>query len=160
MCCLFLLLWKWESWQEKLSHCGQTWPPIKLPCGGILWQQRGRKTAGTFCPACIVAKINKSSNSAQLLTRLDVSNNDRFTMATELSVSHTQIDTWLAVCMHMQERKVMRKTTCNKSLCTLETTQQKWMYLLARPCREVLMKMLPWAKINWGSSCLLSCKCF
>lgn len=66
----FLCSGKQETWQEKLLHCGQTWPPITLPCNGIVWQQRGQNTAETFCPECSAARINKSSNLPNLCSVL------------------------------------------------------------------------------------------
>lgn len=71
--CMFPPHWMWETQQEKLSHCGQTWPPITLPCGGIMWQRCGQKAAESFfffCPACKAAKVNNSSNPPHVLQLL------------------------------------------------------------------------------------------
>lgn len=46
------------STATEASHCGQTWPPITLPCGGIVWQQRGQKSTETFQQERKAAKIN------------------------------------------------------------------------------------------------------
>lgn len=36
--------WMWESQAEKRSHCGQPWPPITLPRGGIVWESNAAKS--------------------------------------------------------------------------------------------------------------------
>lgn len=69
--------------------------------------------------------------------------------------SRTKNNNSLTRTEHMHERNPKIWFTETKSL---QTNPEKSSYVPAQPCREVLTKILPWAKINLKGSSLVSSK--
>lgn len=126
---MFPSLWKWETWQKKLFNCGHTWPPITLPCGGIGWQQHGQETAETFFPACLAAKVNKSSNQLNLcLLVIWVATTDLLWQQHRVGLmsSHTRNKTSLTFWMHVHESLFTRSLFYSVTKVGLVLLKQSW----------------------------------
>lgn len=162
---MFPLQWMWETWQESLFHCGQTWPPITLPCGSIVWQRRGQEAGETFCPACRAAKINKSSNLSNLWSLLIcVTTTDLLWQRHRAGLMSSRSRKIIAH-LYLQRTRMRGATweiclTVTKSLPAVHSQNKpaEELFTLARPCREILTKILPRAKFNLNSSSLVSSK--
>lgn len=79
---------KWGSWQEKVFHCGQPWPPMTLLCGGLAVPRP--KDCGNILPSMLSCQEQHIIKSAQPLVSLDMSNNDAITVVTTHGMSNEQ----------------------------------------------------------------------
>lgn len=142
----------------------ETWPPITLPCGGIMWRRCGQEAAESLCPERAAGQSQRKRATRPHVPlppryegrKMDSAQRRGFRQAAERKKQNSAHASISGYGGSAHERNIKVWFSETKDLAAIKTGLEGRGLPLAQPCREILTKILPRAKINSNHPSLVS----